>query len=328
MTKFDKVIPPGSEGKIYASIDLSHVKGQVQKYVDVVTNDPAKNKTRLTIKADVKTVVDVLPSEMVHFTPGLGESQSQELALVPSYEKPITLHDPTSSSDAVTVSMEKVENPQNPKTPVQYKLTVSNKKDLKVGTYQAEVKVQIDGAPQKELVIPAVVMVKGPIAATPPQVSFQLKDFPDEVTPLASTNIRIKPDATATVLQKLDPGAQLRVISHKDDWYQVITQENKLGWVSTKAVKGGKPSTDDTEQTISVRSTNGKNFKILSVTSSIPQVKAAMANDKSDGMSYNIKVSMLKFDPKAQKVVPGQITVKTDDADQPVLMIPVFIDVL
>jgi hypothetical protein len=53
-----------------------------------------------------------------------------------------------------------------------------------------------------------------------------------------------------------------------------------------------------------------------------------MSNDKSDGLSYNIKVSMLKFDPKAQKVVPGQITVKTDDTDQPVLLIPVFIDVL
>ncbi len=152
MTKFDKVIPPGSEGKVYASIDLSHIKGPVQKYVDIVTNDPDRNKARLSIKADVKMVVDVLPGETVRFTPGLGEIQSQDLVLIPTYDKPITLGDASVTSNALTVEMEKVENPQDPKNPVQYKLTVSNKKDLKVGTYQGDIKISLEGAPQKELI--------------------------------------------------------------------------------------------------------------------------------------------------------------------------------
>jgi len=69
VTKFDEVIPPGSEGRVHASVDISHIKGLVEKYVDLETNDPAQSRARVSIRANVKTYIDVLPAEVVQLWP-------------------------------------------------------------------------------------------------------------------------------------------------------------------------------------------------------------------------------------------------------------------
>ena len=103
MTNFDKVIPPGSEGKINASVDISHATGAIQKSIQVETNDPQTPNTTLVIKAAIKSYVTAVPDQL-RFQLKKGETQSQEVKLTTAYEKPITLSNPTVDSDMFEVA--------------------------------------------------------------------------------------------------------------------------------------------------------------------------------------------------------------------------------
>jgi len=60
---FDKEIAPGQSGKIKASVNTTAFSGPISKTVQVFTNDSALSTFTLTIKADVKAILNVLPRE-------------------------------------------------------------------------------------------------------------------------------------------------------------------------------------------------------------------------------------------------------------------------
>ena len=103
MTRFDKFIPPGSEGKVYASVDISHIKGAVQKSIDVMTNDANRPNVTLVIKASVKTLVDFAPEEQVRFNVTKGTLGTQELIV--SADPSVKLMSPVTDSDMIAVKM-------------------------------------------------------------------------------------------------------------------------------------------------------------------------------------------------------------------------------
>ncbi len=69
MTEFDKVIPPGGEGKVKASFDTAHYKGPTSKSIQVITNDAAKSPVVLQLKAEIIPAIDVQPGESVTTRP-------------------------------------------------------------------------------------------------------------------------------------------------------------------------------------------------------------------------------------------------------------------
>jgi Bacterial SH3 domain len=333
VTNYDKVIPPGSEGKVTASIKLSHLKGQVEKGVDIETNDPAQQHARLVIRATVKSYVDVLPAEQLNFMVNKGESQTQELTIVPTYEKPITVTGASSNNEMFEVEVqpgtaspdEKAISP-GPKGP-QYKLKVRIKEDAKIGKTRAALLVNLSGGPQSTLEIPILVTVRGPISVDPPLISFQIRSYPQEVVPLKTVNVRQSPDVSAAVTSKASLPATLRVIAAKDEWYQVITNENKVGWVNRKGVKVSRKGEDVFSQKVSIIKTTQGNFKVLKYSSTIPQVKVEMVPQPNAAKKYDLKVSLLNRDQIKSRIPPGQIIIETDDSEQPELTIPVYISV-
>jgi len=60
---FDKEILPGQSGKIKASVNTQAFSGPITKTVQVFTNDPDMATFTLTIKADVKAILNILPRE-------------------------------------------------------------------------------------------------------------------------------------------------------------------------------------------------------------------------------------------------------------------------
>lgn len=333
MTKYDKVIPPGSEGKVIASINLAHIKGMVEKGVDIETNDPTQERAKLIIRATVKTYVDVRPAEQLNFSVNKGETQTQELTLVPTYEKPITVTGATVNNDMFEVEVQPGaaspdEAAASPNTNGQlYKLKVRIKENAKIGKTRASLLVNLTGAPQATLEIPILVTVRGPISVNPPLISFQIRSYPQEVIPLKTVNVRQNPDVSAAVTAKASMPAPLRVIAAKNEWYQVITNENKVGWVNRKGVKVSRKGENIFSQQVSiVKSTEG-NFKVLKYSSTIPQVKVEMTPQENAGKKYDLKVSLLNRDQIKSRIPPGQIIIQTDDAEQPELTIPVYINV-
>ena len=251
VTKFDQLIAPGADGKVYASVDVSHFKGPIEKYVDVETNDPVQPHLKLTIKADVKTYVDIRPMDQIRFTVAKGTSDTKELTITPTFEKPIKLMTPQNSNpDAFDVKLDMPAGDSK-----DYKLTVTLKDTAKVGNQSGVITLPVEDnvVPAQEISVFAA--VRGSIAANPALVSFQVKTFPEEVSPISGTNIYQQPDETTALIIKSMPGDPLRVIAQKDGWYQIITggeQATKtpepgrtpstahVGWVRQRLVKTTK----------------------------------------------------------------------------------------
>jgi uncharacterized protein YgiM (DUF1202 family) len=328
VTKYDQVIPSGSEGKVIASINLAHIKGRVEKGVDIETNDPIQPRAKLLIQAVIKTYVDIQPNEQVNFSVAKGEKQTQELTLVPTYDKPFTLTGATVNSDAFEVQLEPASDTPAGEKPKQYKLKVNIKESAKIGRERGTIKVTAEGLPDNTIEIPVFATVRGPISVNPPMVSFQIRSFPQEVSPRKTANIRQQPQATSPIATKVSTPATLRVIAAKEDWYQVITADNKLGWVTKAIVKTTKAAQDPTSMKVTlVKSTEG-NFKVLNFSSTLPEVKVELDKTAANaGNKYDFKVSLLNKSQIKSKVGPGKIVVTTDDAEQPEVTIPVYISV-
>ncbi len=47
-------LKPGEKGKLTAKVDTNHRAGVIVKHVEVYTNDPARPKIVLSLKADIK----------------------------------------------------------------------------------------------------------------------------------------------------------------------------------------------------------------------------------------------------------------------------------
>lgn len=62
-TGYDPKIEPGKSGKVSAKVNTAGFSGPIHKTVNVSTNDPKMASFQLAIKATVKAIVDVQPSE-------------------------------------------------------------------------------------------------------------------------------------------------------------------------------------------------------------------------------------------------------------------------
>jgi hypothetical protein len=58
---FDASIPPGGEGRVTTEVDTSSFQGPIAKSVTVYTNDTENPAIQLTVKADVRALVSVVP---------------------------------------------------------------------------------------------------------------------------------------------------------------------------------------------------------------------------------------------------------------------------
>ncbi|PWT90778.1 MAG: hypothetical protein C5B54_06510 [Acidobacteria bacterium] len=331
MTNFDKVIPPGSEGKVYASVDLSHAKGEIEKNVEITTNDPDMPSTRLFVKANVKTYVEVQPSDVVRFTLNKGESQTQEVVINNTYEKPLKLHDAVVDSDLFEVKMQPAGNEGK-----QYRLSVTAKNNLKIGVQKANIKIAVDGAPIESFPVQVLAIVRGPIAVLPQTVAFAIHTYPDQVETQSAIDLRQQANPTSTIVQKIDSGTPLQVIAQNTDWYQVIapgvdqkkapgqTKEEKIGWVSKSAVKVTRDTGDLPPQTVTLQKKQGT-FKILNIVAGTSKIKAEQIQNSGDGKSYTLKIMVTDTKGLPQNGSIGSILVRTDDPDQPDINIPVFV---
>ena len=66
MAHFDRAIPPGGEGKITLTVNLSGYNGPVRKDAKVMSDDPEKSSFTLTVMGTVKQLVQVRPGNK-HF---------------------------------------------------------------------------------------------------------------------------------------------------------------------------------------------------------------------------------------------------------------------
>ena len=331
MTRFDKVIPPGAEGKVYASVDISHIKGPVQKGIDVTTNDPDQPNINLVIKASVKTLVDFSPQEQIHFNVAKGTLATQELIV--TADPSVKLSSPVIDSDMISVKMVPDKNGKQ-------RLIVDLKRSDIIGTHATEIKIPVQGR-IKEVTVPVVMAIRGPIQVTPGFVSFVLRNHPEEVLVTKSSQVRQAADASSMVMESVAVGRSLKVLGESGGWYQVLTFEKRqktggksvpyrrMGWIPVAVVKPSRATALPQPQQVSVQSSTGKSFQVLGVSATIPQVKVEKKMAGSgDAKQYQLSVSLQQLNLDKKGNTRGEILVNTDNADQPLVRIPVFVNIL
>jgi hypothetical protein len=99
---------------------------------------------------------------------------------------------------------------------------------------------------------------------------------------------------------------------------------SRIGWVSSKLVTVSKDPVSTTNETISIQKLTG-NFKILEYTSTNPDIKLELNPAEKESQAYTLKVSLPNPELVKKNLPPGSIVIKTDDADQPEIKIPLYV---
>ena len=173
MASFDKVIPPGQEGKIQFEIDGKKVHGAFNKNATVQTNDPKHPSMTIALAGRVIPYIEVQPSNQLYLTGVYGERISKELTVSSNEKKKkFEITGLTSNiDDKITYSYAPAAEPG------QYKITVwKNPKLPTLNTWGSlYINTNSEHSPQK--VIQVQVATRGLIVCQPSQLNFGAQKF-------------------------------------------------------------------------------------------------------------------------------------------------------
>ena len=99
------MIPPGGQGQVTASIDSTRFKGPISKSVTLYTNDPANERSVLTLKAQILVPIDVRPRDRVVLRGKPAEMQPTVLHLVAAEGNPFDILEVSKQREDVQVAI-------------------------------------------------------------------------------------------------------------------------------------------------------------------------------------------------------------------------------
>jgi hypothetical protein len=124
---FDKVIPPGEEGKIKVKVITKGYGGnRYSKSIHVDTNDPKHADIELKISGDIKTFAEIIPKS-VYLNGKLGEKLVQVVKIIPETPKPFKILKVNALSGRdISYTLQEIENSGKKF----YELTIENTKQI------------------------------------------------------------------------------------------------------------------------------------------------------------------------------------------------------
>ncbi|MFC1867702.1 hypothetical protein ACFL0H_06170 [Thermodesulfobacteriota bacterium] len=109
MVRYDRIIPPGGEGKISLKIKTKGLSGNIRKKAKVYTNDPKNRLVTLTVEAFIKVPVQIFPGR-VYLYGDEGQIISKSLKITAKEEEPLKLEpDHFNLTEKVAYQIEVVE---------------------------------------------------------------------------------------------------------------------------------------------------------------------------------------------------------------------------
>jgi hypothetical protein len=82
VTRFDRVIPPGSEGKITLNVVLKGFQGKVWKDAAIISNDPRQPSFQIMLQGKVRPHIELRPGSFVQFSPATPSAEEKTVDLV------------------------------------------------------------------------------------------------------------------------------------------------------------------------------------------------------------------------------------------------------
>lgn len=92
MASFDKVIPPGQEGKITLSVKTQNMSsGKFSKSASINCNDPKHPKLKIRLKGEIKNYISVKPSSRIYLAGTEGDIISKSVKIIQHEDSPLKI---------------------------------------------------------------------------------------------------------------------------------------------------------------------------------------------------------------------------------------------
>jgi hypothetical protein len=175
---FDKMVKPGSTGKVTAHVDTTNFAGPISKTVTLETNDPSTPTAQVTITAIVKPYVEAYPAGYVRFNMLQGDVEKQSVLLYSEEETPFEIVKVEAPQDWIRVEAKKAEGADlvpsvGRKGQAQYRLDITvGGPDAKIGPLAEKVHVVTNSQHQPEYWVSVAGVVRPTIRVEPTGVNF------------------------------------------------------------------------------------------------------------------------------------------------------------
>jgi len=177
VTKYDQEIAPGKSGKITASVKTENFSGDIAKTINVQTNDKELAVLTLTVKAHIKTILSVKPSEKM--TLGLiyvGTPVEKEFDIVSEDGQPFDVTQVTTADEKVRYNITSATDKKSAK----FKVTIPA--DYPVGAVNANFTLKTTHPKVENLNINLFGTMREPLSVFPMNVTYNglSKDYIDK----------------------------------------------------------------------------------------------------------------------------------------------------
>lgn len=173
MADYDKVIPPGQEGKVRTKVDGKKLfPGYLEKKFSVKTNDPANESFELTLQFTVKKVFEM--SKELNWTGFADEKLALETIITNLTTTPINIRGyewaqvskDKQLDQKLAVKLETIEKGKK------YKLTIKKRKDVPPDRYYGELVLNTDYAKLPQKVMKFSITVVNDVEIYPDRIFF------------------------------------------------------------------------------------------------------------------------------------------------------------
>ena len=179
---YDRVTPPGQEGSISVALNTRKFKKPISKSVTITTNAPGMKRVVLTMKATVRSPLEIRPSDRADFRVYHGDGGIRLLGLVLREDTEAEVVSIQSNNDLIAVEWgpwsPSEESSDEERTIFDgaagraYRLEIRLQPDAAVGYHSGRITIHLDGTQQKQVEIKALARVMGRIHFTPQWLYF------------------------------------------------------------------------------------------------------------------------------------------------------------
>ena len=211
MAKFDKVIPPGQEGKIEMAVEGAKVHGEFSKSATVHSNDPDHPTMTIAISGKEIPFVNIVPEGTIYLHGRFGEAIEKSLTIT-SNEKDLDFKVTGVTSnidDKLTYQLD------NGTKPGEYVLKVFKNPKLPTMSTYGTIVVHTNSEKSPDATLQVHVMTKGSITVSPSTLNFGAIKFGDVNGPGT-------PSTKAVVLAKATGTFQIKDITFSNANFKAI----------------------------------------------------------------------------------------------------------